>query len=114
MQSSLLLLENADRAYGIRRRKYTKLAAASWKCRIRPVEFGCQRFVATSTSSLPSQLEQGFVVRAEVRAHWASLLRRLKKERTTHTGSCHTLDIKTTFDIIAMSATEGGFSDSAV
>lgn len=52
---------------------YTKQAALSWKCRIRPVEFGCHGFVATSTSSLPRQLLQGFVVRAEVRARRASL-----------------------------------------
>ena len=31
----------------------------SSECRIRPVEFGCHGFVATSTSSLPRQLLQG-------------------------------------------------------
>ena len=51
----------------------TEQAALSWKFRIRPVEFGCHGFVATSTSSLPRQLLHGFVVRAEVRARRASL-----------------------------------------
>lgn len=49
----------------MRGKKYTKLAAAvTWQCRIRPVESGCHGFLATSMSSLASQLQQGFVVRA--------------------------------------------------
>lgn len=55
-----LFWENiAGDTYSVWGRRCVKLAAVSWRCRIRPVEFGCYGFVATSTSSYSGVLWSG-------------------------------------------------------